>query len=149
MNNLTPYQELAAIQKMTGVAVKLQQFETLQACMVTDSMVIILINTYKFRSSKGTYTIIARGLKRVTIDRTAGSWGIPTVAVIWADDYVPHEIRSFVSDTSPEERRAWEELCYRPGTASDPRDSYAREQQGYNKVSEEVDILQRKEEKKV
>ena len=149
MSNLSPYQELAAIKQMTGIHIKLHQFETLQACLVMDSTVIILINTVKFRSSKGAYLITARGIKRVTIDRSAGLWGTPTITVVWRDDHVPCEIRSGMARTSEEEKFEWEKLCYRPGTPANPRDSYAREQQGYLVVSSEAKEIQGEEKEEI
>lgn len=99
--------------------------------LVTDDLVIVLIKTADTRRSGGACVIGRRGQKRVTMTRTGGAWTRPETVIVWDDTDTTTRVVSDLPNTSPTERTAWENLCYRPGTPANPRDSYTRELQGY------------------
>lgn len=99
--------------------------------MITQDLVILLINTAKTRSSGAACVITSRGTKRVTIARTRGAWEPPDVAYVWDDGSTTTRVVADAPHTTHAERTEWEQLCYRPGNAANPVDSYARQLQGY------------------
>lgn len=127
----TPYQRLALVLSTTGHRIQLQEFEELDGCMVTPDLVIILIRTVQTRSSGRACVIGRRGVKRVTIARTRGAWARPEIAHVWEDSDITTRVVADAPHTTYAERTQWERLCHRPGNAVNPRDSYARQLQGY------------------
>lgn len=130
-DQLTPYQKLALIRAHTGHRIQLQEFEEFGTCMFTVDLVIIVIQTVSFTAARATATITRRGTRTITIERRAGAWTRPVSVVTWTDEENRTQVVSDMPHTSALERLLWEQLCYRPGSPSQPLDSYARQLQGY------------------
>jgi hypothetical protein len=131
MRELTQYQKLQLVRALTGYRIQLDVFEEVAGVMIDTGLVLILVRAAKYSARRGCNIITARGMKSVCIARTPGGWAHPAITVTWDEDEVETRVVADMPTTSPLERRLWEELCYRPGTPDSPRDSHARQLQGY------------------
>lgn len=124
---------LACIHRLTGRAIRLQPHEEVVNSKIEPDSMTVLINRVWTQDSRRGDIVTHTGSTLYLFHRQPDdSWFMfepitvktkcePILCTAWVL-LTPQEVAS---------RKAWEDLAYRVGTPDDPRDSTARQAQGY------------------
>jgi hypothetical protein len=142
MTEQTSAQRLAEFRRQTGIALVLRPYEELIASKATDTQAVVTVTTYRYTETGREIRFTHRGTKMYAWTRDGDEWrpvlhhsmvnGAPVVTgyvVMWHGDYVPTiELKrgKVMTPAEAAAQRAWEQDCYRPGTARTPLDNYDR-----------------------
>lgn len=121
---------LASFYKLTGVRINLRKNECVHTAQSTDNQILLSIVHYEVRDLVRETRYVKRLWTVYTIKRADENsrWQICDMSEIEDSSFVPYAIRHFGRvETAQEvqERRSFEDLCYRPGTDRHPLESLA------------------------
>lgn len=128
---LTPLQDLARVKYHTGLEVRLLQHEEVVRVVTQPTVAVVIVVTYEVRETARDLIFKRRGQKMMTWQLTDTGWQYmrKMEMIAWDQSYEPVIIVKYGRSNTPAEvraRRHYEQDCHRPGTATNPMDSYDR-----------------------
>lgn len=119
---------LAFVRDTTGKIIRLGDFESVAGIKVEPARITLAVARAKATPTTGFgWRVVKRGtsLYTFTLDERTQVWSLADVFTTWRDVDELHGEAAAPHDLE------WEEMCYRPGTAKNPLDNFARRKQGY------------------
>jgi hypothetical protein len=114
---------------------RLKPWETVRSFQITDKSIAVTIETYEVKILVREDRYERKGIRALMFDRTAdGGWKLSMDYTAWDDNFESYVYEKFGRRKTVDEfhaQREWEKLCHRPGTPSNPLDSYSRVLEGY------------------
>lgn len=122
MAELSQYQQLELIRVITGHKIHLGPYESVRACSITDTQVVLVMNRVKVREGRRKDTILAEGLVMYSWTKSGEHWKPGEPIETWHKP--THSAVLHYGPTADEqiESHRWATLCWRPGTARYPLD---------------------------
>ena len=129
---------LRAFKSMTGGAyLRVRPFEIIEAIVQRDAdNIVVKLITFELDERKTEMVLKAKGTKLVGYKRTeSGSWVQNGKAfTVWDDTFSPISVKHYGPGKTEAEywsAKAYDRLCYRPGSDRQPMDSFRRVVEGY------------------
>lgn len=133
---LSPFQLLARARRIVGDgALSMRYGERPDVVRVGPQRVDVVLSVEKWVPIPGGMKVTHRGLRWLgfDLDEATGQW-VPAEPVVILNRLTEPELHKSYGVKSVEEQaeqRAFEEMCYRPGTSSCPMDNVPRQRQGF------------------
>ncbi|MEU4066632.1 hypothetical protein AB0F25_30340 [Streptomyces wedmorensis] len=133
---LSPLQMFAQARRIVGVnALTIRYGERPDVVTIDPERVIVVLSRELFADIPGGVKVTHRGLRWLTfnLNKSTGRW-IEAEPVIVMNKLTTPEIHVSYGAKSAEdqvEQRAFEDMCYRPGTPACPMDNLPRQRQGF------------------
>lgn len=135
---------LSAIRQLTGVQIRLGEHDEIKSHQTIEgTTIMVAVTTYDVTETSREIRFKRCGWKIYTLKRVGdsgirptGQWRTVEVTdVFWDDQFVPYVFEKFSKYETLQEqadRRDWERMCHRPGSARTPMDNLDRQFQGYD-----------------
>lgn len=133
MTRLDDRKTEADVSFRTGLRFVLARSESVVKYKPSDDGIQLLVQCDVVKETRTRITVVKRGKRLITWARTDEGWVRDTDMSTWDDSFVPEITVKFGRVESPKEyhdRRKWEGMAYRPGTAMTPLDSCDRATEG-------------------
>lgn len=134
---LSPLQKLARASAITGRAYlrRLRRGESPSTVTLDEDRIDVVLSVQRCVDVTGGMKITHKGVRWFVFHRdpATDAWIAqePVETLVKLDKPEYHLSYGVVPESEYHEKRAYEDLCYRPGTASCPLDSLPRQRQGY------------------
>lgn len=132
---MTPseHQSLERIRVATGRRIRLQRWESIEAVLITDTGIMLMIDTYRVRVLVREDRYEAHGRRVLSWSRpsTDARWHLSIDTTTWDDTFVPYVFSNFSTggwrgDEYYSDDRTFADDCHRPGTDAHPMDNFDR-----------------------
>lgn len=113
----------------TGYRLFLEEWETIANTIVSDDLVMIAVNTYEVQVLVREDRYKRKGTRVLILKNSGTRWYLDDEKHVWDDTFEPFVFEKIGRRKTAEEfeaQREWEKMCYRPGNAATPLDSYER-----------------------
>lgn len=117
------------IYAVTNLRLHLKEWENITAMCFRDDEGMVMIETYQVKVLVREDRYEAKGTRVLQLKNTGTRWYITTDTTIWDEDFTPYVFEKIGRRRTADElheQREWEKMCYRPGNARTPLDSYDR-----------------------
>jgi hypothetical protein len=121
---------------LTGHQIILKSGESVQNLVITPNQVSVVLNVVDWREKGQGFEVKGLGVRLYSFMNNTGSWlPVGKPVTVWEEDFKPEFVRTHGRSVSPTE---WVEAlwfareCARPGSSSNPMDTYERTLEGYS-----------------
>lgn len=126
---MTDYQKIAVVKYITGKTIKLGMMESVSDFLLFEDKILISVNRARVVEKKNELMVTQRGYTMWTFYKQRNEatgrteWRYPEPVTYWHEDFTPEVHKTYVTCAEEHiDQRAWEALCYRPGTPDSPMD---------------------------
>lgn len=113
----------------TSYRLFLHEWESIDNIVYSDDLVLIAVSTYEVQVLVREDRYKRKGTRVLVLKNTGSRWSLDDEKFIWDTDFEPFTFEKIGRRKTAEEfeaQREWEKMCYRPGNAATPLDSYER-----------------------
>lgn len=129
MRTLEDLKVVKRVLEATGIHVTLSEYDSVRHVDWEDEIVRLALDVYEVRRTHKRDYIENHGVRLLFIKLVDSQWTLDTDMTSWDESFEPYILEHYgrrQSALEVQEQREFEQMCWRPGNARNPLDSYAR-----------------------